>query len=199
MERIDRLVFAHRRLLTAVCAGLAVLFALNARAPGSDTRPAVVAGDDLAAGSVLTGDQVRVVDLPASAVPEGAAASVEEVVGRSLAGPVRDGEVMTDRRVVDARDLSGFDVEDPALATVRVSDPAALRALRVGDQVDVIAVDPQGEEAPTTVAEGVTVAALPDAQDAEDARDAVGLVAPSETAAALAAAGLSGGLTLVAR
>ncbi|MEG9227026.1 SAF domain-containing protein [Aeromicrobium sp. Sec7.5] len=196
MERLDRLVFAHRRLLAAICAGLAVLLTIGALDDGSSTRRVVVVTADLDAGTVLSAEHLAVRDLPIDAVPSGVLSTTRDVVGRTLAGAVRDGEVVTDRRVVDARDLSGFGVDDPALATVRVTDRAALGALHVGSRVDVVAVDPHGEEAPSVIARSVVVASLPGDQDAEG--DAIGLVAPSEVAAALAAAGLGAGLTVIA-
>ena len=196
MERLDRLVFTHRRLLAAVCCGLAVLLTIAALDDGSSTRRAVVVSGDLDAGTVLTAEHLATRDLPIDVAPAGVLTSTREAVGRALAGPVRAGEVVTDRRLVDARDLSGFDVEDPALATVRVTDRAVLGALHVGSRVDVVAVDPHGEAAPSVIARSVVVASLPATQD--DEGDAVGLVAPNEVAATLAAAGLGAGLTLIA-
>lgn len=195
MERLDRFVFAHRRALAAICAGLAVLLTVAALDDGSRTRRVVVVTDDLDAGTVLTADHVTTHTLPAEAAPAGVLTSPSDAVGRALAGPVRDGEVMTDRRVVDAGDLSGFGIDDPALATVRVTDRAVLGALHVGSRVDVVAVDPHGEAAPSVIARSVAVASLPSDQD--DGGDAIGLVAPTEVAVALAAAGLGAGLTVI--
>lgn len=196
MERLDRLVFTHRRLLAAICAGLAVLLTVGALDDGSSSRRVVVVTDDLDAGTVLSADHVTTRDVPLEVVPAGVLTATSDAVGRTLAGPVRDGELVTDRRVVDARDLSGFGVDDPALATVRVTDRAVLGALHVGSRVDVVAVDPHGEEAPSVIARSVVVASLPSGLD--DEGDTVGLVAPNDVAAALAAAGLGAGLTVIA-
>lgn len=196
MDRLDRLVFAHRRLLAAVCAGLAVLLTIAALDDGSSTRRVVVVTADLDAGTVLGAEHVTTRDVPVDAVPGGVLTETRDAVGRTLAGPVRDGEVVTDRRVVDARDLSGFGVDDPALATVRVADRAVLGALHVGSRVDVVAVDPHGEEAPSVIARSVVVTSLPTGQG--DDADTLGLVAPNEVAATLAAAGLGAGLTVIA-
>ncbi|GAA1739462.1 SAF domain-containing protein [Aeromicrobium alkaliterrae] len=198
MDLLDRLVFAHRRLLAATCAGLAVLLLAAGLRGEDDTRRAVVVRDDLDAGTVLTTTHLRTVDLPVDAVPEHALASSDDAVGRALAGPVRAGEVVTDRRVVDARDLAGYGVEDPALATVRVSDPAVVSGLRVGDRVDVVAIDPHGESPPSVVAASAVVAVLPSATTADGVDDVVGLVAPSAAALAVATAGLEAGLTVIA-
>lgn len=196
MDRLDRFVFTHRRLLAAICAGLAVLLTLATLEDGSGTRRVVVVTGDLDAGTVLIAEHVTTQELPVEAIPTGVLTSTADAVGRALAGPVRDGEVVTDRRVVDARDLSGFGIDDPALATVRVTDRAVLGALHVGSRVDVVAVDPHGEAAPSVIARSVAVVSLPSTED--DGGDAIGLVAPTEVAVALAAAGLGAGLTVVA-
>ncbi len=193
MERLDGLVFAHRRVLAAICTAVAVLLLVTAIDDDGDTHPAVVLAHDLDAGTTVSADDVDEVDL--AQVPQGALTDVSDVVGRVLTGPARDGEVVTDRRVVDARDLSGYAIEDPALATVRVADPAALVALRLGDRVDVIAVDPHGETDPRTIAEGAVVVTVPSEQET----DVIGVVAPSQVTAQIAAASLSSGLTVIAR
>jgi len=203
MERLDRLVFTHRRLLAAVCAGLAMLFLVAALGSERSTRGVVVVTTDLSAGTVLTDEHVEVRDLDASGVPDGALDDTAAAIGLPLAGPVRSGEVVTDRRVVDARDLDGFGVDDPSLATVRVADPSVLTGLRVGDRVDVIALDPQGDAPPEVVTSAAVVASLPhDGTRAASgpgpgSGDVVGLVAPAADAVALAARGLDAGITLV--
>ncbi|MFT4298732.1 MAG: SAF domain-containing protein [Aeromicrobium sp.] len=196
MERLDRFVFAHRRILAALCAGLAVLFALAALDNGGQTRRVVIVSDDLPAGATLATEDLRVIEVPVDSAPDGALQQIKGAVGRALAGPVRAGEIVTDRRIFDAQNLSGYGIEDPALATVRVADPAALSGLRVGDRVDVITADPQGEAAPVMLAQDVAVAAVPTPGKGDP--EIVGLVAPQDVAAAIASAGLTSALTLIA-
>ena len=61
-------------------------------------------------------------------------------MGRTLAAPLREGEPVTDVRVVAEGLLAGY----PSLvaAPVRIADAGAVRLLRVGDRVDVVATDP---------------------------------------------------------
>ncbi len=93
-------------------------------------------------------------------MPAHSAQSVRTVIGRAIAGPMRRGEVLTDRRVVDADRLSGFPA-DTVLATVRLADADALSNLRVGDRVDVVAVDPDGGARAEVVVRGVEIVTLP--------------------------------------
>lgn len=125
----------------------------------------VVAAHDLASGTVLDGDNVRRSTLPESAAPAHSTQRVDDVVGRTVAGPMRRGEVVTDRRVVDADRMSGFP-DGTVLATLRLADAAALSSLGVGDRVDVVAVDPEGGADTEVVARGVEIVTLPRGDDA---------------------------------
>ena len=145
-------------------AGLAVLLALGALRSEPPGRTVVVAAHDLASASVLTADDVLGTRLPVSAAPDHSMRRVADVVGRTVAGPMRRGEVLTDRRIVDAERLSGFPA-DTVLATVRLADADALSNLRVGDRVDVVAVDPDGSATAKVVARGVEIVTLPARSD----------------------------------
>ena len=165
MERISRLVLRHRRLLAALFAGLAVLLALGALRDEPTGRTVVVAAHDLASGTRLVADDVRHARLPESAVPEHSAQQVDDVVGRTVAGPMRRGEVITDRRVAHPDRMSGFPA-GTVLATIRLADADALSSLGVGDRVDVVAVDPDGEEEAEVVARDLEIVTLPQGDDA---------------------------------
>ena len=150
----------HRRPLAALFAGLAVLLALGALRAEEPGRTVLVAARDLASGTVLAADDVRRARLPEAAVPAHSAMALVDVQGRTVAGPMRRGEVLTDRRIVDADHLSGFP-DGTVLATVRLADADALSNLRVGDRVDVVAVDPDGGAKAEVVARGVDIVTLP--------------------------------------
>ena len=92
-------------------------------------------------------------------VPAGTLAGAGAAVGRTTAGPVRSGEPLTDVRLVSESLLRGY----PGLVAVplRVGDAGAVRLLRVGDRVDLLAADPQGERPADTLGQGVPVLAVP--------------------------------------
>jgi len=199
-RRLRRAVLARRRLLAALLAGLAVLSAVRAAAaPAPPTTPVVVAARDLPGGTTVRGPDLRVVRLPAEAVPRGSTADPAPLSGRVLAAPVREGEPVTDVRVVAPGFLDGF----PGLvaAPVRVADPAAVALLAAGDRVDVVAASPDGGTAEVVVADA-RVAVVPRPSEGGDAMITGGLVVLAVTAAealGLAAAAVSAVLSVVLR
>ena len=154
----------HRRPLAALFAGLTVLLALSALRAEPSGRTVVVAAHDIASGTMLDSDDLRRTTLPESVVPGHSTRRVDDVVGRAVAGPMRRGEVVTDRRVVRADRMSGFPA-GTVLATVRLVDADALSSLSVGDRVDVVAVDPEGGADTEVVARGVEIVTLPRGDD----------------------------------
>ena len=158
--RAQRLVLEHRRTAAAVLAGVAVLAALASVRESTQPGPVVVAAArDLPSGHVVEADDVRAVELRPGTAPSAAIRVSEQAVGRRLAGGVRRGEVLTDRRVPGPGPLDGR----PAgfvLTTIRLGDGDGLSAVRVGDAVDVVAVDPEAAVRPRVVARGLEVLGL---------------------------------------
>ena len=156
-----RRVLARRRPLAALCAALAVLTAV--RAASAEPHPSLevlVAAADLPGGTRVTPQDLVLGTFRADSVPRGTVGSAEEAVGRVLAAPVREGEPLTDLRLVAPGLLEGY----PGLVAtpVRVADAASVALLRVGDRVDLVAADPEGRSA-QSVARGAPVVALPEA------------------------------------
>ena len=181
---------------------LALVLALRPAAPPGGPRvPVQAAARDLAAGSPLRpGDLVQRL-VPAADVPEGALRS-PPASDRTVALPVRRGEVVTDVRLVGPSLVSAL---GPGLvaAPVRLADPATARLARAGDTVDVLAAGEDGRGG--TVADGVRVlAGAPPEVGGVAARsatpDAVLVLAVTPaTAAALARAGAVSRLSIVLR
>jgi hypothetical protein len=187
VERISRLVLRRRRPLAAFCAGLAVLLglgALHAEAPG---RTVVV--------TTLAADDVHRVRLPAASVPAHSTNHIDDVIGHTVAGPMRRGEVVTDRRIVRADRMSGFPA-GTVLVTVRLADADALSSIRIGDRVDVVAVDPEGAKA-EVVARSVEIVTLPRGDDRSDGIP-VGVATDEDTALRLAERALDARLSVLA-
>jgi Flp pilus assembly protein CpaB len=190
-------------LLTAVAAVLAM------RPDGAPARarerpatvPVVVAGRDLAPGTVLTADALRTARFPAPLAPRGRAATPEGLAGQALAGAVRAGEPVTDVRLVGAgltEQLSPGQVAAP----VRLADLAVAALLRPGDRVDVLASGSDAARAEVVAASALVLAKTGTAdRNAEVGADgATGglllLAVDAATAARLAAASASATLTV---
>lgn len=194
MDRIRAALFDHRRPLAAAFAALAVLAGLQAVQADEPGVSVVVAARDLDSGQVLAADDTRVVSMPKVAKPSHALRQ-SEALGRRVAGPIRAGEPLTDRQVIEPRDLSGHGA-DAVLTMVRLDDPAALAGLRVGDQVAVVATAVDATDA-HVVAEDAVIALLP--QNADRAGDAavVGIITSRTEALELAAAALDARLAVL--
>ena len=166
------------------------------------TVTVVVAATDLAAGTVLRAGALSQVELPAGAVPDGAARSPDELAGRVLAGHLRRGEPVTDVRIVGPG-LTAMLAPGQVAAPVRLPDLAVAGLVAAGDRVDVLVTAPDAATA-EVVAAGALVLA-PSTTPADDlpggdvAEGLLLLAVDDATGARLAAASTSGtlGVTLV--
>lgn len=150
---LRRAVLRRRRLLAALCLGVAVLAGLRALSPSPEpTSQVLVAAHDLEAGAVLSAEDLTSAQWPVDATPRGLA-NVDEAIGRTVTGPVRAGEPVTDVRLVTASLLEGY--PELEAVPVRIPDAAVASLLRVGDRIDLLATDQRtgdtervGEELP---------------------------------------------------
>ena len=158
-RRLHRVVVLRRRWLAAGLAGLAVLVALRGTGPPTvPTRAVVVAAHDLPGGGTLAAGDLVVRRVPAGAAPSGRAVTAD-LGGRTLASPVRAGEVLTDRRVVAPSLVAGY----PGLVgvPVRLGEAGVLRLLRPGDVVDVLAAPVRGGGRAWVAAPAARVVTIP--------------------------------------
>lgn len=186
----------HRRSLAAVAAALAVLTSVSAALPeGPPTTSVVVAVEELPGGTVLGAANVEVRQIRAEDAPSGAASEPAALLGRTLAAPVPEGQVLTDLALVSARTTTAA---GQVVAPVRLADAGLASLLHPGDLVDVIAADGQGTRA-RVVARAVRVVTVPvvDEASAAEASGALVLVQVSAAAAPeLAQAAATGTLTV---
>ncbi len=194
MDRIRAALFDHRRPLAAAFAALAVLAGLQAVQPDDPGVPVVVAAHDLDSGHVLAAGDLRVVSVPKVVRPSHAL-DRSEALGRRVAGPMRAGEPITDRQVIELRDLSGHG-PGAVLTMVRLDDSAALPGLRVGDRVAVVATEVDAADA-HVVADDAVIALLPQVDDRSGDAAAVGIITARHVALDLAAAALDAQLSLM--
>ncbi|WP_431233560.1 SAF domain-containing protein [Mycolicibacterium psychrotolerans] len=192
-----RTVMARR----VVAGALVVLAGIAALRPDPDHHrtDVVVATHDLTPGLALSADDVTVQKRSAATIPDGAQVRVDDVVGATLAGPARRGEVLTDVRVLGSR-LTGLSAgPDARVVPLHLADAAVLDVIRPGDIVDVMgAADAGGDAKPMLAATNAVVVLVSPKQKAAGAGDdRVVLVAlPAAGAHALAAATLVQTVTL---
>ena len=195
-----------RRIAAGGLVVLAGLTTLRSN-PDGDYTQVVVAERDLRPGAALTATDVRLEKRLASTVPDGARADLGAVVGSTLAGPARRGEVLTDVRLLGSR-LAEAAVAANAgpgarIVQLHVADGALIDLVRAGDVVDVLATQATGSPetahtAPKVVATDavvVLVSAKEKIQAADNER--VVLVAlPAQVANTVAGSALGQAVTL---
>jgi hypothetical protein len=120
-----------------------------------------VAARDLGAGVVLRAGDLTTARFAPGTVPAG---HIRDPVGRQLAGPLRRGQPVTDAALLGPALVR--DRPDMVAVPVRLPDTAMAELLRVGDEVDVVAADPQGGPASTVAREALVLALPPPPADA---------------------------------
>ncbi len=189
---------AARRIAAGLLVVLAAFIALRPD-PGHTLREVVVTARDLSPGVTLRAEDVTVTKRPTAWIPDGAADRTETVVGATLAGPSRRGEVLTDARILSSR-LTGLSTgPDARVVPLHLADAAVLDFIRPGDVVDVLGAQAAEAEAhPRVVASNaVVVLVSPESKSPGAANDRVVLVAlPASAANALAGATLVQTVTL---
>jgi Flp pilus assembly protein CpaB len=193
----SRTVLARR----IAAAGLVVLAGVAALRPNPNGERAqvVVAARDLSPGAALTADDLRLEKRLAPTIPDGSQSDIDTIVGSTLAGPTRRGEVLTDVRLLGRRLAESAAGPDARIVPVHPVDGALADLVRPGDIVDVIAASETNSVAAARVvatdAIVVLVSAKQKAQAATSER--VVLVAlPAASANAVAGAALTQTVTL---
>lgn len=187
-----------RRITAAALVVLAAVAALRSN-PGGDSAEVVVAARDLSPGVALTIDDVRLEKRLAATVPDGSKVELGVVVGSTLAGPTRRGEVLTDVRLLGSRLAESTAGPDARIVPLHPSDGALIDLVRPGDVVDVLAASDNDPEAHPHVVATNAVVVLVSAKQKSQApgNDRVVLVAlPAAAANAVAGAALVQTVTL---
>ncbi|MCC4305945.1 SAF domain-containing protein [Rhodococcus sp. 1.20] len=205
-----------RKIAAVVLATLGVVLFFRGD-PATDTVAVVVSSRDLTPGQVIADSDVEVREIDSKQLPEGVVSDTDLVVGRTVAGPIRSGETVTDVRVLSPR-LAGLSVgtDDARIVPVRLADAAVADMLRSGDVVDVLTVGPDtsrpdtphpdtpnesvADKAPQILAAGAVVALVTTSESTRNQQEQVILLAlPTPAANVVAAASLSNAITVTFR
>lgn len=188
-------------LLLAAAAVYAVQSPGRSAPPAVATRQVLVAAHDLRAGAVVTVGDLRAVRLPASTVPSGALHPGAALDHRTLAGPVRRGETLTDVRFTGSALTAALAGPQLLAVPVRLADAGTAALLRPGDRVDLVAgAEHGGAGPPVLLARDVPVLLVPPARADSTVDGAlVVLGAPENTARRIAGVATSVPLTVTLR
>ncbi|WP_029114501.1 SAF domain-containing protein [Mycobacterium sp. URHB0044] len=193
---------AARRVAAGALVVLAGVAALRPD-PADGRADVVVFAHDLAPGVELTAADVRVESRSVPTIPDGSQRDPSALVGSTLAGPARRGEVITDVRLLSPRLAEATAGPDARVVPLRLADAALLDLIRPGDVVDVLAaadVPPGGssDEQPQVVATNAVVVLVSEGVTSPGrGDDRVVLVAlPAHAANQVAGASLTQAVTL---
>jgi Flp pilus assembly protein CpaB len=191
----------HRRKLAVLAALATVLTGLAAAAPeGPPTLSVVRATHEVPGGTRLAAADLELARVVADDAPRGALTELAGAVDHLLAAPVAEGQIITPAALTTARAGTS---RGRVIAPLRLADADLVELLRPGDHVDVIAADPQSDQA-DVVAHSVRVVTVPRASEpAQSSETAAGrlilIEVDPETARVLARAGVSATLTVIWR
>jgi Flp pilus assembly protein CpaB len=190
---------AARRVAAAALVVLAAVIAVRSD-PRGEHAEIVVAAHDLSPGAELTAADVRVESRLTATIPDGAQTESAAVVGKTLAGPARRGEALTDVRLLGPRLAESAAGPDARIVPLHLADTALLDLVRPGDVVDVLAASDAatGQDAqPRLVASEAVVVLVSEKQQKPGGGDRVVLVAlPAHDANEVAGAALVQSVTL---
>ena len=187
---------AARRVAAGVLVVLAAVAALRSD-PHGDQTDIVVAARDLSPGVGLTASDVRVERRLAATIPDGSQTTVDKVVGSTLAGPARRGEVLTDVRLLGPRLAQSAAGPDARIVPLHLADAALLDLVRPGDVVDVLAAADDDVDPRVVATDAIVVLVSEKPKGPGAAGDRVVLVAlPSHAANDVAGATLMQAVTL---
>jgi pilus assembly protein CpaB len=137
-------------LVLALAAGGALAFATYnyvqnapARTVSIPTRPVLVAATDLNIGAELTRDDIRTIEWPANAVPQGALSDPKDVIGRGLVLPMIQNEPILPMKLASKEAGAGLPPAIPQglrAVSVRVNEVIGVAGyVTPGTRVDVVA------------------------------------------------------------
>ena len=137
-QSIRRIARNHRQLIAALLAGLAGLLIVSMLRPGPlPTTTIVVASHRLPAGHVLTNDDLTTREWPTSVGEPPPLVDVDAARGRTIAGPLDAGELVSPSRLVGPDLLAMGDSASPPedqATLVAISESGGKRRSRRHDR-----------------------------------------------------------------
>lgn len=160
-NRIYPYLIAYRRMLSAVCAGLAVILLLSVIKPGGpQTSQVLVAARELPAGTELTEDDLVFAKLAKQSQWPGLVSDPGNYLGRVLAHSLAANQPLNERDLLGPELLTGL---GPGLVAVAVpaGNESSNILLQVGDAIDIYGAASDLSSTAVLVAHNARVLALP--------------------------------------
>ena len=187
-----------RRIAAAVLVLIAIALYLRGD-PNTERVSVVVAAHDLQPGRIVSTDDLTPADRESGSLPDGAIVDADQLIGHTLAGATRAGELFTDLRILGPRLAAGATgAVDARVVPIRLADPAVADMLREGDRVDVLRASDESSDNAAVLATDAVVVLVSPAEGGHGSKDRVVMLAlPADGAAAIAAASLNSALAVI--
>lgn len=159
-RRIRRFISWHRRWLAALAAAICIFALAQVIAPPTPSGVDVVlVTSAVAAGAVVTGEQVTVASVPAQYVPPTAITAVDDVVGQVAVAALDEGTMISEGLLLaQSAPPAGM-----LFVPVRLPDSGLAAVLTPGGRVTLVTV--AGDGVSSVLAESLRVVALPATQE----------------------------------
>jgi pilus assembly protein CpaB len=160
----------------------------------------VKASSQLPGGTIVSARDLVLDPVVASEVPKGVLTDPNDLVGKTLAAPVAENQMLT---ALNTTSPHASVAPGRVIAPLRLADSAVAALLRPGDVVDIVAADAQAEQGARVVAPGARIVTVPQvSDDGAGPSPEGGLVlidVDSQTAVIVAQAAASGAVSIVWR
>ena len=181
MEKSRRILLFALAVISGLAAGYSALRFLGNRpmalaaTDSNETVPLVLAGKDLALGTVLDEASLRVVEWPASSLPTGFASTKEELVGQSIISDIQANEAILATKLADTGLRGLIPLIPPGMRalSVRVDEVVGVAGfVTPRTRVDVILImTPPGSQEPLSKVILQNIQALAAGQDIRQTED----------------------------
>jgi pilus assembly protein CpaB len=135
-------------IVASVVAGLVATFAIHryvsikTQVPVAATQQVVIAAADIPSGTVLSGENVKIVSWPLKVIPPKSASSLREIEGRVVMVPIPQGNPVLSSMLAPegtAAGLSGILPDGKRALTIKVDEVSGVGGfIHPGDHVDVL-------------------------------------------------------------
>ena len=136
--------------LSIICGMMIYSFLSKNDKADTDKTAVVVASMDIAPGTEMTAEMLRMELVPNELVQQGAMRKVDEAVGKRLKMPVNAGDQITQKRLNAVDSMDGFIgsiPNDKRAITITVDDVSGVAGfIRPASYVDVLSVDGDGKD-----------------------------------------------------
>ncbi|MCL1906498.1 MAG: hypothetical protein FWG08_01045 [Propionibacteriaceae bacterium] len=193
LASVLRRVLLHRRLLASLSAGICVLaLCLIFTQDQGPTTQVYVTTSRIPSGTIVSDNQVHLVQVPRSLVPLGAISTTEDLSDQMTSAPIAQGAILTSDNFVASSQATPGHVIIPLSVSSQV-----LTLLQPGDRVSVF--QSHSSTSDVTITRGIRVVTIPSSSSSglfSDSADVILVEVPERLATQITSSGGMGTTTI---